>query len=133
MRENPIKIILLFVTLHLAHTHWTALAMAEKTLTLKVASLMRRRANTATNTKLTLLKETKQYLVPDAKMQPIFGEEKICAFGMAKFLKTHLRPHPLPNPAKGEPPPERHKPPSTHLENIKIKGRDEFEDGIYCC
>merc|ERR1712213_159915 len=34
--------------------------------------------------------ENKQYFVPDAKMQPIFGKEKIRAFGMAKFLKTHL-------------------------------------------
>merc|ERR1712130_122105 len=34
--------------------------------------------------------ENKQYFVPDTKMQPIFGKEKIGAFGMAKFLKTHL-------------------------------------------
>ena len=34
--------------------------------------------------------ENKQYFVPDTKMQPIFGKEKIRAFGMAKFLKTHL-------------------------------------------
>merc|ERR1712107_153231 len=27
---------------------------------------------------------------PDKKMEPIFGKEKIRAFGMAKFLKTHL-------------------------------------------
>merc|ERR1712066_639999 len=34
--------------------------------------------------------ENKQYFVPDTKMKPIFGKEKIRAFGMAKFLKTHL-------------------------------------------
>merc|ERR1712018_350442 len=34
--------------------------------------------------------ESKQYFVPDTKMQPIFGKEKIRAFGMAKFLKTRL-------------------------------------------
>merc|ERR1712018_666636 len=34
--------------------------------------------------------ENKQYFKPDAKMKPIFGEEKVRAFGMAKFLKTHL-------------------------------------------
>merc|ERR1711909_103700 len=27
---------------------------------------------------------------PDNKMEPIFGKERIRAFGMAKFLKTHL-------------------------------------------
>merc|ERR1712203_417278 len=31
-----------------------------------------------------------QYFTPDAKMIPIFGKDKIRAFGMAKFLKTHL-------------------------------------------
>merc|ERR1712045_908770 len=34
--------------------------------------------------------ENKQYLTPDAKMIPIFGKDKVRAFGMAKFLKTHL-------------------------------------------
>merc|ERR1712064_247100 len=34
--------------------------------------------------------ENKQYFTPDAKMVPIFGKDKIRAFGMAKFLKTHL-------------------------------------------
>ena len=34
--------------------------------------------------------ENKQYFTPDAKMIPIFGKDKIRAFGMAKFLKTHL-------------------------------------------
>ena len=34
--------------------------------------------------------ENKQYFKPDAKMKPIFGEDKVRAFGMAKFLKSHL-------------------------------------------
>lgn len=34
--------------------------------------------------------ENKQYFKPDKKMQPIFGDEKIRAFGMAKHLKGHL-------------------------------------------
>merc|ERR1711942_127788 len=34
--------------------------------------------------------ENKQYFTPDAKMKPIFGTEKVRAFGMAKFLKPHL-------------------------------------------
>ena len=34
--------------------------------------------------------ENKQYFTPDTKMIPIFGKDKIRAFGMAKFLKTHL-------------------------------------------
>ena len=34
--------------------------------------------------------ENKQYFTPDDKMVPIFGEDKIRAFSMAKFLKTHL-------------------------------------------
>merc|ERR1712059_85137 len=34
--------------------------------------------------------ENKQYFVPDDAMKPIFGEEKVRAFGMAKYLKTHL-------------------------------------------
>ncbi len=32
----------------------------------------------------------KQFFTPDAKMAPVFGKEKIKAFGMAKYLKTHL-------------------------------------------
>merc|ERR1711910_246654 len=32
--------------------------------------------------------ENKQYFKPDAKMKPIFGEDKVRAFGMAKFLKS---------------------------------------------
>merc|ERR1712128_160367 len=34
--------------------------------------------------------DNKQYFTPDEKMKPIFGEEKIRAFGMAKYLKEHL-------------------------------------------
>jgi len=34
--------------------------------------------------------ENKQYFTPDKKMEPIFGTEKVRAFGMAKFLKPHL-------------------------------------------
>ena len=34
--------------------------------------------------------DNKQYFTPDAKMIPIFGKDKIRAFGMVKFLKTHL-------------------------------------------
>merc|ERR1712168_1502997 len=34
--------------------------------------------------------ENKQYFPPDEKMAPVFGTEKIKAFGMAKYLKTHL-------------------------------------------
>ena len=34
--------------------------------------------------------ENKQFFVPDKLMEPIFGKEKIRAFGMAKHLKTHL-------------------------------------------
>merc|ERR1712198_584436 len=34
--------------------------------------------------------ENKQYFKPDKVMQPVFGNEKIRAFGMARFLKTHL-------------------------------------------
>ena len=34
--------------------------------------------------------ENKQYFTPDTKMIPIFGKDKIRAFGMAKFLKNHL-------------------------------------------
>ena len=32
----------------------------------------------------------KQYFSPDKAMEPIFGKEKIKAFGMSKFLKDHL-------------------------------------------
>merc|ERR1712080_411275 len=34
--------------------------------------------------------DNKQYFTPDTAMEPIFGTEKIRAFGMAKFLKGHL-------------------------------------------
>ena len=34
----------------------------------------------------------KQYFTPDAKMAPVFGTEKIRAFGMAKYLTGHLTP-----------------------------------------
>ena len=34
--------------------------------------------------------ENKQFFNPDKKMQPIFGTDKVRAFGMAKHLKTHL-------------------------------------------
>jgi upstream activation factor subunit UAF30 len=34
--------------------------------------------------------ENKQFFNPDKKMIPIFGTEKVRAFGMAKHLKTHL-------------------------------------------
>ena len=34
--------------------------------------------------------QNKQFFVPDKTMEPIFGKEKIRAFGMAKYLKTHL-------------------------------------------
>merc|ERR1712173_375496 len=34
--------------------------------------------------------DNKQFFTPDAKMQPIFGKEKVRAFGMAKHLKTDL-------------------------------------------
>jgi hypothetical protein len=29
-------------------------------------------------------------MAPDKLMAPVFGQEKIKAFGMAKYLKTHL-------------------------------------------
>merc|ERR1712112_663173 len=32
----------------------------------------------------------KKYFTPDEKMKAVFGEEKVRAFGMAKFLKEHL-------------------------------------------
>merc|ERR1712142_541015 len=34
--------------------------------------------------------ENKQYFFPDEKMKPIFTEDRIRAFGMAKHLKEHL-------------------------------------------
>lgn len=34
--------------------------------------------------------ENKQFFVPNKKMQPIFGTDKVRAFGMAKHLKAHL-------------------------------------------
>merc|ERR1712055_1173983 len=34
--------------------------------------------------------ENKQYFVPDKKMEPVFGKDKVRAFGMAKFPKAHL-------------------------------------------
>jgi chromatin remodeling complex protein RSC6 len=34
--------------------------------------------------------ENKQFFKPDKKMQPVFGSDNVRAFGMAKFLKTHL-------------------------------------------
>jgi upstream activation factor subunit UAF30 len=34
--------------------------------------------------------ENKQYFTPDKKMIPIFGKEKVRAFGMVKHLKGHL-------------------------------------------
>ena len=32
----------------------------------------------------------KQWFTPDKKMAPVFGTEKIKAFGMSKYLKAHL-------------------------------------------
>nr|AQS22644.1 SWIB domain-containing protein [Pseudodiaptomus poplesia] len=34
--------------------------------------------------------ENRQYFKPDKKMEPIFGKEKIKAFGMSKYLKEHF-------------------------------------------
>merc|ERR1712243_231131 len=34
--------------------------------------------------------DNKQFFTPDEKMKPVFGEEKVKAFGMAKYLKEHL-------------------------------------------
>lgn len=34
--------------------------------------------------------ENKQYFKPDKKMAKVFGDDKIRAFGMAKFLSSHL-------------------------------------------
>ena len=41
--------------------------------------------------------ENKQYFKPDKKMQPIIGSDNVRAFGMAKFLETHL-PYPTNSP-----------------------------------
>lgn len=34
--------------------------------------------------------ENKQFFKPDKVMEPVFGKEKVRAFGMAKHLKGHL-------------------------------------------
>jgi len=34
--------------------------------------------------------ENKQYFTPDKIMEPVFGNEKIRAFSMSKYLKDHL-------------------------------------------
>ncbi|XP_023349362.1 protein TRI1 [Eurytemora carolleeae] len=34
--------------------------------------------------------ENKQFFTPDALMEPVFGNEKIRAFSMSKYLKDHL-------------------------------------------
>merc|ERR1711979_23865 len=34
--------------------------------------------------------ENKQYFTPDKKKAKVFGEDRIRAFGMAKFLSAHL-------------------------------------------
>merc|ERR1712083_661670 len=34
--------------------------------------------------------ENKQFFVPDKKMAKVFGNDRIRAFGMAKFLSAHL-------------------------------------------
>jgi len=34
--------------------------------------------------------DNKQFFLPDKAMQPIFGTEKVRAFGMVKHLKGHL-------------------------------------------
>ena len=36
--------------------------------------------------------ENKQYFTPDKKMAKVFGNERIRAFSMTKFLGTHLSP-----------------------------------------
>merc|ERR1712044_28666 len=35
--------------------------------------------------------ENKQFFTPDKKMAKVFGEDKIRAFGMAKYLSSHLK------------------------------------------
>merc|ERR1711994_83812 len=34
--------------------------------------------------------ENKQYFTPDKTMEPVFGKDRIKAFGMSKYLKEHL-------------------------------------------
>jgi upstream activation factor subunit UAF30 len=34
--------------------------------------------------------ENKQWFTPDKLMEPVFGSERIKAFGMSKFLGAHL-------------------------------------------
>ena len=34
--------------------------------------------------------ENKQFFTPDAKMEPVFGNERMKAFSMSKYLKEHL-------------------------------------------
>ena len=34
--------------------------------------------------------ENRQFFTPDAKMEPVFGNERIKAFSMSKYLKEHL-------------------------------------------
>ena len=34
--------------------------------------------------------ENKQYFTPDAIMEPVFGNERMKAFSMSKYLKEHL-------------------------------------------
>merc|ERR1711878_199220 len=34
--------------------------------------------------------DNKQYFIPDKKMAKVFGSDRIRAFGMAKFLSSHL-------------------------------------------
>ena len=34
--------------------------------------------------------ENKQFFTPDAKMEPVFGSERMKAFSMSKYLKEHL-------------------------------------------
>ena len=34
--------------------------------------------------------ENKRYFTPDARMEPVFGSERIKAFSMSKYLGEHL-------------------------------------------
>ena len=34
--------------------------------------------------------ENKQYMIPDKRMSKVFGDDRIRAFGMAKYLSSHL-------------------------------------------
>jgi len=34
--------------------------------------------------------DNKQLFTPDSVMEPVFGKEKLRAFGLAKYLKNHL-------------------------------------------